>query len=621
MLFFEINKSLRDNRDSTQKILNPILDVFHSYKLGNTNVSFYIDEGDNLRAIYESSGIQKQAIKIEGIPLKFTTQLDTPQKKERLKYFLENSFCNVTSGQVSVNCRIKGGWGVKQHRGYRYSYSMASVLDGITRKLPMLDKIMPLEISDAVNNVTHKVTWYFPDEGTYHWAYEVGFIYKHQATTIGNACNDVDAGDTDPVLHLDNEEAQSWHFNTNFPIETITRNNKELGCRYAGYPGDSRMQHAVVELKKAIDEYNNGVITPEVLHHLGKGLHPLQDIFAHGDQFVTAYQYKENNNKEKYIYSHANEKGKFADVAFAFNNRQDLSKIPEDRNNGLNQRYSDTKTITYIYFLIFLYNTGLFEKKPFSDQLGKIKNIVEKRSENSDIKNFSGLFKAAENIGLKTDETKKVFKSIKTDKISQSQNTEITIVEKKTKQDAIKKIKEDAVLQYTLSSNISSNKIFINNKKTDMNKNSIKEINNTIRDYVCRYKLINENQGEKVDDATINKISEEARKIEKNLTEYIEKGVILSLKNINQSASTTSTTNQTSNDNPITLEKILEDLKNINKSIENKTSKIDEEIKKVNSNMNLSNQNITSNQNPSGSQEEEEEEEEIEIQGFSYTNN
>jgi hypothetical protein len=98
--------------------------------------------------------------------------------------------------------------------------------------------------------------------GTYTWSRQLGFTDR-AATKIATANDGTDGGFASwmPIFGL-----QSRHFN-------------QGSC--AGY-SDSRAYWADGELNRAVEAYNKGR-WDEALGHIGKGLHSIQDMFAHRD--------------------------------------------------------------------------------------------------------------------------------------------------------------------------------------------------------------------------------------------------------------------------------------------------------------------------------------------------
>lgn len=220
-------------------------------------------------------------------------------------------------------------------------------------------------------------------EGTMIW---VQNLEGADAEDISRHCNEVDTL-KDPLDMLgDNTEFQGWHFNVNlYPDGPSDR------FSYAGGDiHDTRIVNARERLVFAIEHYGK-VVTAEPL---GQGLHALQDIFAHADKFVTRYpKRKDTGDGYKFKYSHANMRGWYADDTghinngasvfeperpgtlmeesiFAVTSRPDpVTRVVAD--GTFNQRYSDTKTATYLYLIAFYAAT---------DSKKNIRTLLEKTS-------------------------------------------------------------------------------------------------------------------------------------------------------------------------------------------------------------------------------------------------
>jgi hypothetical protein len=108
-------------------------------------------------------------------------------------------------------------------------------------------------------------------EKTKEWAMARN-IKPEYAEIIAKANNDVDKGETGPLSD------QSWHFNTkNKKFFSKESSSKTLG--------DSRWQHFEAKFNEAVALLNDGQIEAG-LEAFGMGLHALQDIYAHSDEFV-----------------------------------------------------------------------------------------------------------------------------------------------------------------------------------------------------------------------------------------------------------------------------------------------------------------------------------------------
>jgi len=195
-------------------------------------------------------------------------------------------------------------------------------------------------------------------EGTCQWCI-MGGMKQEDAEIVSLACKWVDYHkDTNP-LNINNPEAQKWHFNT-------LSNQGIVG----GSSRDARIVVAIESLKTAVNL--NGKDLNGSLEILGKGLHPLQDTFAHADQFVTPYKYKGKVCvckmrfwddallwEGQYFWGHANKRGWHADNLF--NNEEDDKVLGRslwscDSLKNFNQRFAITRLATWIYLLIYWAN-------------------------------------------------------------------------------------------------------------------------------------------------------------------------------------------------------------------------------------------------------------------------
>lgn len=323
------------------------LTKFYYRQQGNITYNFYINKDKQLVAETMRDG-QTQQLQID-IPRNLRTNLDE-KKISKLQVMFDQCYFSIRCGKILVNARGLGGWNEDVHRG-----------------------------KCDLKTETYTGTWY--------WAAQLGFTLA-DAENIAEACNFVDI-QYDPaakfkLLTFDLHN-QCWHFNIN---------DKFAG----GSDNDTRIIHAKNCLQRAITLYNNGGKTnkEKALTVLGMGLHALQDVFAHADMFVSKYGW---------FYSHADDRGWYADdplhindgsgkplipfsdgvvlkflnfalnvfrlpanlifeikkTAFDLHNKIDPpSTIPGEEK--FNRRFSDTKTATYIYLLVFLIRTGYWHK-------------------------------------------------------------------------------------------------------------------------------------------------------------------------------------------------------------------------------------------------------------------
>lgn len=189
-------------------------------------------------------------------------------------------------------------------------------------------------------------------------------ITRHCATKFCNrlnvddivaACVGVDtAEDTNPLTNFD-EDAQMWHFNIN-------------SC-YGGTLRDSRFQLAKKYLDMAISatECLDMAIsnTNNAEYYLGRGLHAIQDVFAHTDNFVSKFKFYDG----KEFYGHLfMKKSNIEQHYYGYDIDKDASEYADDPSficeeyymscrskvsNGCSQRYSDAITASLIYLQVY----------------------------------------------------------------------------------------------------------------------------------------------------------------------------------------------------------------------------------------------------------------------------
>ena len=179
--------------------------------------------------------------------------------------------------------------------------------------------------------------------GTLQWAQDVGMTREHaEIVARANA-----AVDTNLLTHPIAGD-QSYHFNTNNNPNTFPRISS------SGTNRDSRMQKANQMLEKAIelwtlanqyeqfnpDGVNINELREAALIYLGVGLHPLQDIYAHSDDYV------------------GREAGRWSHVGIVPGNT--VPKNEYDADDPINRRaaLSSTRTATYEYIKKFMDAVG-----------------------------------------------------------------------------------------------------------------------------------------------------------------------------------------------------------------------------------------------------------------------
>ena len=177
-------------------------------------------------------------------------------------------------------------------------------------------------------------------------------IDESWSENVAAACNMVDIdGITDPC-NFTSKYAQSWHFNTNDSCGNDIK--------------DSRIYHAVQQLKVALDAAQHGLLIEKCYKELGRGLHPLQDSFAHSDEFVTKasdgifFEYYTHATKRgwhaDYIYEHDNddENGKIKSVAETKTSpiKDDVDEKAKKKYNG---RFALSRLATWVYVGVWAY--------------------------------------------------------------------------------------------------------------------------------------------------------------------------------------------------------------------------------------------------------------------------
>ena len=356
-----------------------------SAKNSNKKVIFSRNQGKKTYHFYESRGaltaeIQQgetrtQPLVIEGLPPKM--ELTDPERLQKVQAALAQSHFMQQRESLVVLPRGRGGWGEEQHQGYYEAHQPTC-------------GCFPCGKTQLVA--------FEPGEGTYRWAMDLGFS-SAEAAQIGEQDNAVDLGETNPaplsIQQMTSDQlgfAQRWHFNINDTVYD------------AGTEQDSRVQLSVASLNAAIGNVKAKSLG-QALNDLGRGLHPLQDIFAHTNGFVTKYAiHKSSLSKETkdlqgtlICYSHLTERGLKADDAHYVDEktpRSPPSFIKAEADAHLSQRYSDTKTASYLYLLCFLESTGLREKAQFKSAADGIEALLEDRVTVSNVINFDGVMNA-----------------------------------------------------------------------------------------------------------------------------------------------------------------------------------------------------------------------------------
>ena len=108
---------------------------------------------------------------------------------------------------------------------------------------------------------------------TFEWCRDI--LGPAGAQLLADRCQWMDSGETNPVKHFKNKEAQGWHFNV----------NRGHGSNRDGDTNDSRIQHAIDRFNTALAKRKDGKAI-SAIETLAQGVHALQDIFAHLDRLV-----------------------------------------------------------------------------------------------------------------------------------------------------------------------------------------------------------------------------------------------------------------------------------------------------------------------------------------------
>lgn len=406
--------------------------VIYTRKQGSSVFKFCVQNKKLIAEHTKDNHVEQ--LPIDRIPIEFQMDLNE-EKITRLKAMFEQCYFGIQGGVVLIHARGLGGWGDALHAGFDYrdpkkisypgydlflmSVNDASelpplqtssldqklpllvLINGINKiciyyidqedgckkqktfnvddfecvkhlRFPLVGEVFKLKSSSALGNfyaqISSKVKHnpyiiYFDEElssiggGTHDWACSVGFgmLLRDKAankifcgTIIGSANKSVDSGDTSPtnIVSSYRQYSQSYHFSVfEYP---------------AGYFGDTRLFHAVNHLANAIELFKTDRF--ESLKELGRGLHPLQDIFAHGDSFVSKLQV----GLTKYdIFHHFGT----AEQAHA----DDVTGSDENvLDKGFNQRYINTKIISYIYLWIYKDIVSKFVSDGFEEEIEEI---------------------------------------------------------------------------------------------------------------------------------------------------------------------------------------------------------------------------------------------------------
>lgn len=303
--------------------------LFYSRQQGNIRYDFCLNKTGNLDGYYAVGGETKAAFLIRGIPAVWQKQLQDPARQASLRNAFDVSYFVMEGGHIIVKGRLLGGWDDEIHMGYSFEPTWLRALNKIPNNL-CIDLLHFREDEKRYPCSSGKF------QGTYQWVHDVGLVNKNDlpAARIGYYARHVDyISDKKPISFGTAE--QSWHFN---------RSKERDGSVF-----DTRIVHTLDCLISAIKKRHAGEIT-NAFNVLGEGLHPLQDLFAHSPDFVTKICI---DLKVLKICAHHHLDKMEADEPGYIN--PDISPLSAiDNSEGqVSQRYSNTKTMTYIYLMLF----------------------------------------------------------------------------------------------------------------------------------------------------------------------------------------------------------------------------------------------------------------------------
>jgi hypothetical protein len=378
--------------------------LIYTKEHGSIIFRFYVDNG-HLRASIIKEDKAELFVSITGFPAAWKTSLDTAEHLEKIiKVLSEDAYFRYNGHSVAINARGVGGWGTLVHAGLR-------------------PKLLPVHPTYINPNTGQRYVSFSIVNGTFDWLQEFGFS-KDVAFKIGRANEYVDSGLTDPTNLTQDQShltfAQSWHFNTKGGL--------------GGSTNDSRIQHAITCLHKAVACFDlTKNLSDDVLAWLGLGLHPLQDVFAHTDAYVTKQEYDDGSQyARRTFFHHINPaRGTYADCPkYLAHNQAEIGRSPPsflaaDQDIPVrwryqpslgatftaNLRYADTQTVTYLYMLAFIETVNLkckiqvanpnitnqlINRICFRDSVNEANNQGCGRIRDANVSNFNGFIDALE---------------------------------------------------------------------------------------------------------------------------------------------------------------------------------------------------------------------------------
>lgn len=253
---------------------------------GNTVFNFYAKNERLIGEVVRDGNTQR--LSIGNIPPEFQVELNE-EKIAKIRRILDQCYFSVQGSKIIVNARGLGGWNTDVHMDRTYQWTLTIIND------------------------------------------------QNIALTIAQACKSVDEGETNPDPRINSKattpEVQRWHFNINstshpeyssgdsritlavncmaqairmYHIEKLRERKQyleSLGVTRTERVGDYTVNlcDALGQLSEECREYQNILIKlrrlqqfdkqreypmNEILSCLGRGLHPLQDMFAHTRSFV-----------------------------------------------------------------------------------------------------------------------------------------------------------------------------------------------------------------------------------------------------------------------------------------------------------------------------------------------
>lgn len=364
-------------------------EVIHTYQKFGTTTEFYIDENGILHAQVTDGSYERDVPFIRGLPIELRVGLLDETKKTHLKRILEDSYFVTMGSEVQVNAKLKGGWGNRVHggrvdqphgglRGKTFSDHSERVLSEVEKEHSTAQYL--------VGPGQYRSVTIF---GAYDWALKLGFSAE-QSARIAEACVWVDYDDDtkpDDMVACALGEAsakQRWHFDINAQSACVS-----WEAYKDGWSGDARLNIAAHCLEEAIRLYRLGR-SSEAFENLGKGLHPLQDVYAHTKHFVFnfdflatfaihswigAENYKQDvRHADNPIYINEEEGNEESPRTFI---RYENATDEDDKGECyFSQRYSDAKTATYLYLISFLKQTGLDDSTTHKDRVSKITDQI-----------------------------------------------------------------------------------------------------------------------------------------------------------------------------------------------------------------------------------------------------